>query len=342
MRPLKPATFCQKQFHKPRLTGYDGPNKGFIGVPGYIFTRLLLLIPTVLGVISLTFLLVHSVPGDPVTALLGDLAQPADRAALVHTLGLDLPLHIQFTQYITGLLQGDWGHSIFQHRPAIDLLLARLPATLKLAALAMAFALAIALPWGVVAAVKKDQWADKAALSFSLVAFAMPSFWLGPLLMILFGIGLGWLPVSGAESPLGIILPAFTLGTGMSAVTLRLLRGSLLDVLNLDFMRTATAKGLSWPQAVWRHGVPNALLPLITMIFLQAGALLTGAIVTETVFAWPGIGSLMIDALNQRDYPLIQACVLFIALVYVGMNLMADLTYTLVDPRLRHPEAGPR
>lgn len=296
------------------------------------------MVPTVLGVITMTFLLVHIVPGDPISALLGDFAQPADRAALAAALGLDLPLHKQFINYLNGLIHADLGTSIMQHRPALDLLLERLPATLMLAALAMTFALSIALPLGILAAIKKDHWQDKSALGFSLVAFAMPNFWLGPLLMIVFGIWLGLLPVSGADTWQGIVLPALTLGTGMSAMTLRLMRGSLLDVLSLDYMRTATAKGLTWGQAVRRHAVPNALLPVVTIVFLQAGALLTGAIVTETVFAWPGVGSLMIEALNQRDYPLIQACVLFIALVYVGMSLLADITYALVDPRVRYGE----
>jgi len=298
----------------------------------------MLMIPTVLGVITMTFLLVHIVPGDPITALLGDFAQPADRAALTAALGLDLPIHTQFINYLSGLLRADLGVSIMQHRPALELLLERLPATLMLAALAMVLALTIALPLGTIAAIKKNQWQDKTALSFSLVAFAMPNFWLGPLLMIVFGIWLGLLPVSGADTWQGIILPALTLGTGMSAMTLRLMRGSLLDVLSLDYMRTATAKGLTWGQAIRRHAVPNALLPVVTIVFLQAGALLTGAIVTETVFAWPGVGSLMIEALNQRDYPLIQACVLFIALVYVVMSLLADITYALVDPRVRYGE----
>lgn len=305
-------------------------------VLGYILTRLLLMVPTVLGVITLTFLLVHIVPGDPITALLGDLAQPADRAAMAHALGLDQPLLTQYINYLKGIVTGDWGTSILQHKPVLVLLWERLPATLSLAALAMVFALSIALPLGIIAAVKRDRAADKAALGFSLIAFSMPNFWLGPLLMIVFGIWLGLLPVAGADGWQSIILPALTLGTGMSAMTLRLMRGSLLDVLSLDYMRTAKAKGYTWGQAVLRHGVPNALLPVVTIVFLQAGALLTGAIVTETVFAWPGVGSLMIEALNQRDYPLIQACVLFISLVYVCMSLLADLTYALVDPRIRY------
>lgn len=305
-------------------------------VLGYILTRLMLMIPTILGVVTLTFLLVHIVPGDPITALLGDFAQPADRAAMAHALGLDQPILAQYGNYMKNLVNGDWGTSIFQHKSVLALLWERLPATLSLAALAMFFALSIAFPLGIMAAVKRGQAADKAALSFSLVAFSMPNFWLGPLMMIVFGIWLGLLPVAGADGWQSIILPALTLGTGMSAMTLRLMRGSLLDVLNLDYIRTAKAKGYTWGQAVCRHGVPNALLPVVTIVFLQAGALLTGAIVTETVFAWPGVGSLMIEALNQRDYPLIQACVLFISLVYVGMSLLADLTYALIDPRIRY------
>lgn len=294
------------------------------------------MVPTALGVVTLTFLLLHLVPGDPVEVLLGDHALPADRAALRHALGLDLPIQTQFLQYMTHLLHGDLGQSLYNGRDVVSLFLERLPATAQLAGAALVFALLLATPLGIWAAVRKNRWPDHAAMGASLLGFSMPTFWFGPLLIVVFSLWLGWLPVSGFDTPVSLILPAITLGTGMAAITTRLLRSSLLEVLHAGYIRTAKAKGATGRAIVLRHALCNALLPVVTVVFLQAGALLTGAILTEAVFSWPGVGTLMIEALNRRDYTVVQGGVLFIATVYMLMTLLADVVYAFVDPRIRY------
>lgn len=297
--------------------------------------RLLGVLPVVFGVLLLTFLLVHLVPGDPVEVMLGESASGADRAQLRAELGLDRPLVIQFGQYLAKLAQGDFGTSIHSGKPISELLAERFPATIRLALLALLIAICIGLPLGVFAALKANRWPDHLATTLSLTLSAMPHFWLGPLLMLVFALWLGWLPVSGMESPASIILPALTLGFGLSAILTRMTRASLLEVLNEDFVRTARAKGLDESTVILGHALRAALLPVVTVVGLQMGSLLAGTVITETVFAWDGIGRLLVESIEKRDYPVTQACVLVIALSYVLVNLCTDLLYTRLDPRVR-------
>jgi len=300
-----------------------------------VLRRLLATLGVVLGVAILVFLLIHLIPGDPVDVMLGESAQAADRAALRQAMGLDLPVPVQLINYLDGLARLDLGRSLYSQRPIIGLLAERLPATLELTAVSLAFTLALALPLGLLAAARRDSAWDHGAMSFSLIGVSIPHFWLGPLLIMVFSLWLGWLPVSGREGPGAVILPALTLGTAMSAILARMIRSSVLEVLNEDYIRTAYAKGLSRRQVVLRHALPNALLPVITILGLQLGGLLAGAVITETVFSWPGIGLLTIEAIQTRDYPVVQACVLLISLTYVLVNSLTDLVYALIDPRIR-------
>jgi len=298
--------------------------------------RLLAVVPVVFGVLLLTFLLVHLVPGDPVEVMLGESATSADRAQLRSELGLDQPLAIQFKNYLVNLSQGDFGRSIHTHTPVSVLLKARIPATARLALLAFVIAIFIGLPLGIAAALKAHHWPDKLATLLSLSLSAMPPFWLGPLLMLVFALWLGLLPVSGMENPGSIVLPALTLGFGLAAILTRMTRASLLEVLHEDFVRTARAKGLSERTVILRHAMRAALLPVVTVLGLQLGGLLAGAVITETVFDWEGLGRLLVESIEKRDYPVTQACVLVIALAYVFINLMTDLLYTQLDPRVRY------
>lgn len=289
----------------------------------------------VLGVVVLVFLLIHFIPGDPVDVMLGESAQPADRAALRQALGLDQPIQVQLVKYFNGLLHLELGRSLYSQRPIVDLLTERLPATVELALAALAVTLLLAVPLGLLAAARHDTAWDHGAMSFSLLGVSIPSFWMGPLLILVFALGLGWFPVSGREGAGAVVLPALTLGTSLAAILARMIRSSVLEVLGEDFIRTAYAKGLSRRQVLIRHALPNALLPVITVFGLQLGTLLAGAVITETVFAWPGIGLLTIEAIQTRDYPVVQACVLLIALTYVLVNMLTDLLYALIDPRIR-------
>lgn len=300
-----------------------------------LLRRLAILLPTVLGVVTLIFFLIHFIPGDPVELMLGETASRGDLERLRTDLGLDRPVAEQFGNFLLGLVRGDLGESFFYRKPVRQVILDKLPATLELAAAAMLLALVIALPLGIVAAVRKDSLADRGAMLASLVGISMPNFWLGPLLIILFSIKLGWLPVSGREGPASLILPAVTLGTALAALLSRMTRSAMLDVLGEDYLRTARAKGLSERAVIVKHALGNALLPVLTIVGLQFGALLSGAIITENVFAWPGIGTLLIQAINARDYPLVQGCVLVISLGYVAANFLTDLLYSLSDPRVK-------
>lgn len=293
------------------------------------------IVPVVFGVLLLTFLLVHLVPGDPVEVMLGESASGADRAQLRAELGLDQPVVVQFGHYLARLAQGDFGTSIHSGKAISSLLAERYPATLKLALLALCIALCIGLPLGIVAALKADRWPDHVATTLSLTLSAMPHFWLGPLLMLVFALWLGWLPVSGMENGASIMLPALTLGFGLAAILTRMTRASLLEVLNEDFVRTARAKGLDESTVILRHALRAALLPVVTVVGLQMGSLLAGTVITETVFAWDGIGRLLVESIEKRDYPVTQACVLVIALSYVLVNLGTDLLYARLDPRVR-------
>lgn len=297
--------------------------------------RLLSTAIVVLGVVVLVFLLIHLIPGDPVDVMLGESASAADREALRHQLGLDRPLAAQLGDYLGGLARGELGHSLQHRRPIVELLAERIPATLELALAALAFTLVLALPLGLLAAVRRNTGWDRGAMAFSLLGVSIPNFWLGPLLILLFSVWLGWLPVSGRESPAALILPALTLGMSLAAVLSRMVRSSVLEVLGEDFIRSAYARGLSTRQVLTRHALPNALLPVITVLGLQLGTLLAGAVITEVVFGWPGLGSLTIEAIQSRDYPLVQACVLLISLSYVLVNMLTDLVYAWIDPRIR-------
>lgn len=297
--------------------------------------RLLGIVPVVFGVVLLTFLLVHAVPGDPVEVMIGESASSADRMQLRADLGLDQPIYMQFWDYLNKLAHGDLGVSIHSKKPIVDLLAERLPATAKLALLALSFAILIGLPLGIIAALKVNQWPDKLANLFSLSISAMPHFWMGPMLMMVFALWLGLLPVSGMESAAAIVLPALTLGFGLAAILTRMTRASMLEVLHEDFIRTARAKGLTERAVILRHALRAALLPIVTVLGLQLGSLLAGTVITETIFSWDGIGRLLVESIEKRDYPVTQACVLVVALLYVTVNLATDIIYTKIDPRVR-------
>ena len=292
-------------------------------------------VSVIFGVLLLTFLLVHLVPGDPVEVMLGESASVADRDALRANLGLDQSLPQQFGSYLSKLTKFDLGKSIHTKQPIIELIKQRYPATLKLAVLSLLIGLAIGIPLGVYAALKAGHWQDLIVTLVSVRLSAMPAFWLGPMLMLVFALWLGWLPVSGMESNTSIILPALTLGFGLSAILTRMTRTSLLEVLNDDFIRTARAKGLSERTVIVRHALRAALLPIITIVGLQMGSLLAGTVITETIFSWDGIGRLLVESIEKRDYPVTQACVLVIALSYVLVNAATDILYKFADPRVR-------
>ncbi len=297
--------------------------------------RLATLVPTLLGVVTLTFLFLHMVPGDPVDVMLGETARPADREALRAELGLDRPLWVQYGRYLGGIARGDLGRSFVYRKPVTELIAARVPATAQLALGALVVALVISVPLGTLAALRKDSALDRGSLVASLLGVSMPNFWLGPLLILAFSVHLRWFPVSGREGWLSVVLPAVTLGTAMAAILARMLRASLVEVLGAEFLRAAQARGVGRARLVWVHAMRNACLPVITLLGLQLGSLLSGAVITEAVFAWPGVGTLLLQAIQGRDYPLVQGCVLVISLGYVGANLGADLLYRWADPRVR-------
>ena len=288
----------------------------------------------VFGVMTIVFMLIHIVPGDPVEVMLGESAQAADREALRETLGLNLPLVTQWVNYMNGLLHLDLGTSLHTKRPVIDVLIERIPATSLLAGTSILIALIIALPMGVLAAVRKGSIWDRIAMTFSMLGVAIPNFWMGPILILVFSLWLGWFPVSGNDQILSLVLPAVTLGTALAAILSRMVRASLLEVFNEDYIRAANARGLLPSTVIWKHALKNAALPVVTILGMQLGALLAGAVITETVFSWPGVGQLTIDAIQKRDYPVIQSCVLLISLSYVFVNLLTDLAYVYLDPRV--------
>ena len=301
----------------------------------FLIKKLSSFVTVIFGVLLLTFLLIHLVPGDPVEVMLGESASVADRDQLRAELGLNQPLIQQFGSYLSRLSHGDFGHSIHTKQPIIDMLKTRYPATLKLAILSLLIGLSIGIPLGIYAALKANHWQDFVVTIVSVRLSAMPAFWLGPMLMLVFAVWLGWLPVSGMESNTSIILPAITLGFGLSAILTRMTRTSLLEVLNDDYIRTARAKGLSEHTVIIRHALRAALLPIITIVGLQMGSLLAGTVITETVFSWDGIGRLLVESIEKRDYPVTQACVLVVALSYVLVNLATDMLYRFADPRVK-------
>lgn len=303
----------------------------------YFARRILWTLPILWGVLTLVFLLLHLVPGDPVDLMLGENAVPADREAMRRELGLDRPLGEQYLRYLGRALGGDLGRSLHSGDAVTLLIAERLPATVELMLGAMAVALGLALPLGILAALNHGRWIDQAAGTFAVLGVAMPNFWLGPMLILLFAIRLDWLPVNERGGLAHLVLPALTLGTGMAALLSRMTRASLVAVLGEDFIRAARAKGLREGRVVLIHALRNALIPVITVIGLQVGVLLSGAIITESIFDWPGLGSLLLEGIRGRDYPLVQGCVLGIATGYVLVNLLTDLAYGWADPRIRRP-----
>jgi ABC-type dipeptide/oligopeptide/nickel transport system permease component len=301
----------------------------------YLVRRLFLTIPVLIGVATLVFSLIHLVPGDPAQSMLGDSAPPEDVARLRQSLGLDRPLLAQYRTFLAGVVRGDLGKSFRYGTPVTTEIKSRLGRTLQLALAAMAVAILFAIPLGIIAAVWRGTWIDHTAMTVSLVGISMPNFWLGPLLAILFAVVLGWLPVAGSGTAAHLVLPAVTLGAALSAILARMTRASVLEELRELYVLAARARGISRARAVLRHAFRNSLIPVVTIIGLQFGAVLTGTIITETIFAWPGVGRLLIQSINFRDYPLIQGCILFISVTYVMMNLITDLTYGLLDPRIR-------
>jgi ABC-type dipeptide/oligopeptide/nickel transport system permease component len=296
----------------------------------------LLTLPVLLGVATLVFALIHLVPGDPAVAMLGDSAAPGDVAELRTRLGLDEPLTAQYGGFLARLARGDLGTSFRYGTPVAREIGQRLGRTAELAVSAMAVAILIAVPLGIAAALNRGRAVDHAAMAASLAGISMPNFWLGPLLAIVLSVKLGWLPVSGTGSWTNLVLPAATLGAALAAILARMTRTSLVDELREIYVVAARARGLSWRRAVIGHAFRNSLIPVVTIIGLQFGSVLTGTIITETIFAWPGVGRLLIQAITFRDYPLVQGCILFISVTYVAMNLVVDLAYAWLDPRIRY------
>ncbi len=302
----------------------------------YLVRRLLLVLPVVLGVVTLVFLLIHLIPGDPVEIMLGESALPADRDALREALGLDRPILEQYGSFLWGLCRGDLGVSLQQRRPVTALIREHYPATLQLTLAAMLISLLIALPAGILSGIRQYSFWDHSTMFLALLGVSMPNFWLGPLLIWVFSIQLGWFPVSGKGGLAHLLLPALTLGASMAAIVARMTRSSVLEVLREDYVMTARAKGLPEARIILKHVLRNAMLPVLTVVGLQFGALLAGSIITETIFSWPGLGTLMVKAIQTRDYPVVQGCVLVIALSYVLVNLLTDLLYGVIDPRIRY------
>ena len=301
----------------------------------FLLRRLLLLIPVLWGVATLVFLLLHFIPGDPVDLMLGDSALGTDREILRDQLGLNDPLIVQYLRYFGDLLQGDWGTSFFSKKPVFEEIMERVPATMELMLGAMVVTILVAMPLGLIAAVNKGTWIDQGAMIFSLLGVSIPNFWLGPMLILLFSIHFDLLPVNERGGLEHLILPALTLGTSLASILARITRSSVVETLQAEYIRTARSKGISELRILFRHALRNALIPIVTVIGLQVGVLLSGAIITEAIFDWPGLGNLLISAINSRNYPLVQGCVLFIAGSYVIVNLVIDLLYAYLDPRIR-------
>ena len=301
----------------------------------HLLKKFAMTLPALWLVLTLVFLMIHLVPGDPVEQMLGEGAAPGAAAQLRHALGLDAPLHVQYAHYLRGLFRGDLGQSFKFQAPVRQIIFERYPATLQLAFLALVVCSAIAIPAGVLAAHRRGSAPDRLVGVFTLFGLAIPNFALGPLLILLFSIQLGLLPVSGRNGAASFLLPAATLGAALAAILTRMVRGAMLEELSADYIRTARAKGLSEWAVLFRHGLRNALIPIITILGLQFGTLLAGTIVTETIFSWPGIGRLTVQAISARDYPLLQGCILVIATSYVVVNLLTDAVYSLIDPRVR-------
>ena len=301
----------------------------------YLLVRASYAIPVIWLVVSVVFLLIHLVPGDPVLQMLGEAAPAADIAATRHAYGLDVPLGKQYLHYWNGVLHGDLGPSLRFNRSVSSLILHRYPYTLQLTMAALLVAILISIPAGVRSAQRRGKWDDKLLSVVSLFGLSFPNFALGPILILFFAIKLGWLPVSGSGTVANLVLPAITMGGALAAILTRMVRTSMLEELGQDYIRTARAKGLPERTVVYRHALRNAMLPVLTVLGLQFGALLAGAIVTEKIFSWPGIGRLTVDAIGNRDYFLVQGCILAIGLTYVLVNFLTDLLYSVANPRIR-------
>jgi len=301
----------------------------------FLLRRLAQVLPVAVLVSTLVFSLIHLIPGDPVEMMLGEGAQRGEVERLRAELGLDRPLAVQYGSYLWGLARGDLGHSLHFGVPVTRLLGERFPATLVLALAAMAVALGVALPLGILAARRRDSAIDHLSRFFSLLGVSMPNFWLGPMLILLFALTWDLFPVSGRSGWSSVVLPAVTLGSAMAGLLTRMVRTAMAEELDKPYLVTVRAKGVGERAALMRHALRNASIPVLTIVGLQFGALLTGAIITETIFAWPGIGSLLIQAIRLRDYPLVQGGVLLIALTYLMVNLLTDVLYGLLDPRIR-------
>ena len=302
----------------------------------FLLRRLLLTLPVLFGVATLVFSLIHLVPGDPVVAMLGESAQSQDIEQMRTRLGLDRPLYVQYVNFMRNVAAGDLGTSLRTDRPVSTLIAERMPATFELAAAAMVVALVIAIPLGLLAAARVGTPIDHTATTLALIGISMPNFWLGPLLAIVFSVMLGWFPVSGRGSLSSLVLPAITLGAPLAAVLARMTRASVLEELRELYVLAARARGVSRVRAVLEHAFRNSLIPIVTVLGLQLGSVLTGAVITETIFAWPGVGRLLVQSIGARDYPAVQGCVLLIALTYVSTNLLVDVAYGFLDPRIRY------
>jgi len=301
----------------------------------YLSLRLAYTLPVVWLVVSVVFLLIHLVPGDPILQMLGEGAPAADIQAARHAYGLDVPLAQQYIHYWKGVLHGDLGPSLRFNQNVARLIVQRYPYTLQLTLAALVVAVLLSVPAGVRSARRRNRWDDRLLSVVSLFGLSFPNFALGPILILLFAIKAGWLPVSGSGALAHLVLPAITMGGALAAILTRMVRTSMLEELGQDYIRTARAKGLPERTVVYRHALWNAMIPVITVLGLQFGALLAGAIVTETIFSWPGIGRLTIQAIGNRDYYLVQGCILAIGLTYVAVNFLTDLLYSAVNPRIR-------
>ncbi len=301
----------------------------------YFVRRLGSLIPVMLGVLTITFFLIHLIPGDPVDIMLGDYTSQTDRESLRRELGLHLPVAEQFKSYLWKCAHFDFGRSLQSQKPVWEEIRSRVPATFELGLAALLLAALVGIPLGVVAAIHKNTLIDRIILVFGSLGISFPSLWSGPLLIWLFAVELDWLPVGERESWDSLILPAISLSIGMIALLARMTRSSMLDVLREDYISVARAKGLSYFQVYYVHGLTNAIIPVLTILGLMLGALLTGTVIVETIFDWPGIGLLLYQAIQNRDYPLVQGCVLFVSFIYLIANFLTDLAYAFFNPKIR-------
>lgn len=301
----------------------------------YLLKRFIALLPILFVVSTIVFFMIHVIPGDPVDLIIGEQALATDRERIAHELKLDRPVVAQYADFIKGMVTGDWGRSIFDKRPVTEHLKDRFGATLLLAFAAMFVAVVIAIPIGILAAIKRYSFWDSAAMFVALVGISVPNFWLGPVLILIFSVHWGILPISGRESLVSLILPAITLGAALAAMLSRMTRSSMIEEIKLDYITAARAKGLPERKIILKHAFKNALNPIITIVGLQIATLLAGTIITEKIFAWPGIGMLLLDSIHRRDYPVVQGCILIISFSYVIINTLVDCSYKLFDPRVR-------